>query len=338
MTSKKILVTGGGGFIGRNMIRGLLAAGYTLTAVDSYRIGGREFLPDDVKTDVEWIDGDVRDYALVERSVRGKDAVIHLAAPSSFLMYEEAPVDGASLTTQGFLNVLEAMRSHSVHKLVYASTSAVYEGNPVPYEEGMLLHPPDLKALSKKWNEEAARQYSQRYGITAVGMRPFSVYGPDEFSKGGYANVISLFVWAALGGAIPVVWGDGSQTRDFIHVRDVGMAFQLAIEANLQTGEFNVGTGIETTFSEVIRTIGLQLGTSFDPKFIPVPIAIYAQRLLADTRKAESILGFRHSIDVEDGISEVIESARESQPRWPDLTRMQMYFEGLGANKLLEPR
>lgn len=329
MTAQRVLVTGGGGFIGRNMIQSMLADGYTITALDSYRIGGKEFLPNDVKENVEWIDGDVRDYELVDRTVRGKDGIIHLAAPSSFLMYEEAPIDGTLLTTNGFLNILEAMRNNDVEKLVYASTSAVYEGNDLPYIEGMPLNPPDLKALSKKWNEEAANQYSQRYGITAIGMRPFSVYGPDEFSKHGYSNIISLFAWAALGGANPVIWGDGSQTRDFIHVKDAGRAFQLALEADIETNEFNVGTGIETSFAEVIQIISRKLNKTFELEFIPVPIAIYAQRLLADTSKAESILRFKHKISVEDGITEVIESARNSQARWPLLDRMQLYFETL---------
>ncbi|MFD9891719.1 NAD-dependent epimerase/dehydratase family protein [Amycolatopsis sp. NPDC059027] len=324
-----VLVTGGAGFIGRNMIAQMVLDGYTITALDNYKIGGKEFLADEIRDQVNWVEGDSRDYGLIAELTKGKDGVIHLAAPSSFLMYEEDPTDGASVTTQGFLNILEAVRRNDVGKLVYASTSAVYEGNPVPYTEDMTLAPPDLKALSKKWNEEAARQYSDRYGITAIGLRPFSVYGHDEFSKGGYANVISLFVWAALSGKTPVVWGNGQQTRDFIYVTDAGRAFQLALEQDLKTQEFNVGTGLETTFNRVLHLVGAELGIEFTPQYVPTPIAIYAERLWADTRAAENILGFHPSVTVEEGVRRVIESAKAAQDRWPELGKQQMYFETL---------
>ncbi|MDA3643108.1 NAD-dependent epimerase/dehydratase family protein [Saccharopolyspora indica] len=329
MSGKKVLVTGGAGFIGRNMIRQMVADGYEITSLDNYKIGGKEFLPVDVAQQVNWVEGDSRDFGLLSELVRGKDGVIHLAAPSSFLMYEEDPIDGASVTTQGFLNVLEAMRRNDVRKLVYASTSAVYEGNPVPYVEGMTIDPPDLKALSKKWNEDAAHQYSTRYGIKAIGLRPFSVYGHDEFSKGGYANVISLFAWAAVSKTNPVVWGDGQQTRDFIYVDDAGLAFQRALEADLDTQEFNVGTGIETTFTEAIAMVEQELGVSLAPKFVDVPIAIYAHRLLADTTRAENVLGFRARTSVREGVRRVVEATKRAQRDWPELATAQMYFETL---------
>ncbi|MEG9515845.1 NAD-dependent epimerase/dehydratase family protein [Saccharopolyspora indica] len=307
----------------------MVADGYEITSLDNYKIGGKEFLPVDVAQQVNWVEGDSRDFGLLSELVRGKDGVIHLAAPSSFLMYEEDPIDGASVTTQGFLNVLEAMRRNDVRKLVYASTSAVYEGNPVPYVEGMTIDPPDLKALSKKWNEDAAHQYSTRYGIKAIGLRPFSVYGHDEFSKGGYANVISLFAWAAVSKTNPVVWGDGQQTRDFIYVDDAGLAFQRALEADLDTQEFNVGTGIETTFTEAIAMVEQELGVSLAPKFVDVPIAIYAHRLLADTTRAENVLGFRARTSVREGVRRVVEATKRAQRDWPELATAQMYFETL---------
>jgi len=332
--SKNVLVTGGAGFIGRNMIRGMLGDGYHITSLDNFKIGGWEHIPDDIRDHVEWVQGDTRNIDLLMQIVKGKDSVIHLAAPSSFLMYEEDPVGGASVTTHGFINLLEAMRRQGLGKLVYASTSAVYEGNPVPYVEGMELSPPDLKALSKKWNEEVARQYSERYGITAIGMRPFSVYGHDEFSKGGYANVISLFVWAVLNDVIPVVWGDGRQTRDFIYVEDAGRAFQAALERDLATQEFNVGTGVETSFNEVLSLIGEELGKEIEPRFVDVPITIYAQRLLADVSRAVEVLGFQHEVDVREGIRRVIKAARgaQSTQKWPGISSAQMYFETLPAN------
>ncbi|MBZ4322756.1 NAD-dependent epimerase/dehydratase family protein [Streptomyces sp. SCA2-4] len=334
MTSQSILVTGGAGFIGRNMIRSMLKDGYRITSLDNFKIGGWQHIPDDIRDHVEWVTGDTRHFDLLNQVMKGKDAVVHLAAPSSFLMYEEDPVDGASVTTHGFLNLLESMRRNDIGKVVYASTSAVYEGNPVPYVEGMKLNPPDLKALSKKWNEEVARQYSERYGIVALGMRPFSVYGHDEFSKGGYANVISLFVWAVLNDITPVVWGDGTQTRDFIYVEDAARAFQTALERELTTQEFNVGTGIETTFNQVLTMVAEELGKEVKPEYIDVPIAIYAQRLWADIRRATEVLGFRHEVDVREGVRRVAEAARTAQAaqQWSHMGSAQMYFETLSAS------
>ncbi|KUN08294.1 hypothetical protein AQI95_07850 [Streptomyces yokosukanensis] len=334
MTPKNLLVTGGAGFIGRNMIRGLLDDGHTVTSVDNFKIGGRRHIPGDLRDHVEWLEGDTRDLPLLTELMKGRDAVVHLAAPSSFLMYEEDPVDGASVTVHGFLNVLETMRRADVGKLVYASTSAVYEGNPVPYSETMGLRPPDLKALSKKWNEEVARQYAERYGLVALGLRPFSVYGHDEFSKGGYANVISLFAWAVLNGVTPVVWGDGSQTRDFIYVEDAGRAFRTALEADLPTHEFNVGTGIETSFNDILAMIGEEVGSLLEREYVDVPIAIYAQRLWADVDRASRVLGFRHEIDVREGVRRVVAAARRAQEsgQWPALKDAQMYFESLPAS------
>ena len=206
----RVLVTGGGGLIGRSVVRALLAREHQVTVLDDFRLSRKEeVLPDPA---LRYVEGDVQDRSLVERLVREQDGVIHLASPSSFLMYEEGPLDATLVTVAGFLNILEAMRKYGVSNLVYASTSAVYEGNPVPYVESMPINPPDLKALSKKWNEEAAAQYSERWGIRALGLRPFSVYGQGEHNKKGYANVISLFAWAVLNDEPPIVWGDGSQT------------------------------------------------------------------------------------------------------------------------------
>lgn len=328
---KRVLVTGGAGFIGRTLVRLLVEDDYKVTVLDNYRIGGEEHIPQDLRERATWVEGDVRQAKLLDELVQGADGVIHLAAPSSFLMYEEEPIEGTTGTIHGFLNVLEAMRKHGKRKLAYASTSAVYEGNPFPYTEDMPLDPPDLKALSKKVNEEMAKQYSSRYGIQAIGLRPFSVYGHDEFSKGGYANITSLFVWAMLQGNQPIVWGNGAQTRDFIFVEDVARAFQLSLESDLETQVFNVGTGVETSFSHVIDLINKYLGSNLEPIFVDVPISIYAYRLLADTSRAEERLGFRAEIELQEGIRRVIEASKEALEQNRGLGRMQKYYESLPA-------
>lgn len=300
----RVLVTGGGGFIGRRLVDYLLQRGYTVTVLDRAR--------DDeaARRSVEWVEGDTQDWQRVASAVAGKEYIVHLAAGSNFLMYEQAPLPQTTGAIAGFQNILEAAKRYQVRKIIYASTSAVYEGNPVPYSEGMPLHPPDLKAFAKKVNEEMAHLYSQRFGIAAIGLRPFSVYGPGEVSKGPYANIVSLFTWAMLSGRRPIVWGNGRQTRDFIYVDDAVEAILLALTSNLVTQEINVGTGIETSFNEIIQLLNEQLALNLEPVYMPVPIDVYAKRLLGDTSLASRVLGFKAHVGVREGVRRVVEAAQ----------------------------
>lgn len=325
----EILITGGAGLIGRSLTDLMIQRGYNLTLLDNYSTGDKNHALTYVHTTVKHFNGECRDEELLNDLVKNKDAVIHLAAPSSFFMYEENPTHHTVATIQSFITLLEAMRKHHVKKLVYASTSAVYEGNNVPYTEDMALDPPDLKALSKKMNEDMARQYSRRYGIQAIGFRPFSVYGYDEFSKRGYANAISLFAWAMVCGRAPVIWGDGTQTRDFIHVQDAARAFLMALESDLETQELNLGTGIETTFNEIVALINSHLEQPLTPLYIPVPISIYARRLWADTSKLARNLNYQSHITVQQGIEQIVKHIRTRFAEQADLGDMQMYYQQL---------
>ncbi len=309
---RKILVTGGTGLIGRQVIRHLVERGNSVVGFDRRLESRMQFIPQAVASEVMWIEGDTRDSDALEGAMRSVDAIVHLAAGASFLMYEEAPVEQTAGTIQGFHTVLEAARHAEIGSLVYASTSAVYEGNEVPYKEAMTIDPPDLKSFSKKVNEEMASIYSRRYGMRLVGLRPFSVYGDDEMHKEKYANIISLFVWAMLGGKRPLVWADGSQTRDFIHADDVARAFALAGESDVEEPFLNVGTGIETSFLDVIDIIASRLGIEANPVFVDVPVAIYARRLLADTSLTKSVLDFSAEITLGQGIDRVIERVRHA--------------------------
>jgi UDP-glucose 4-epimerase len=244
-------------------------------------------------------------------------------------MYKETPRESTINTVECMLNILEAMKKHKTKKLVHASTSAVYEGQPVPYHEDMILVPPDLKALSKKFNEEMAQLYSTTYGITAIHMRPFSVYGEGEIWKKGYANVISLFAWAMVSGKNPVVWGDGTQTRDFIHAEDAARVFKLALESDMPSQPLNVGTGIEISFNEVISQINKILGTDLKPVYVDVPIDIYALRLWSNNERLEKTLGFKPEISVQQGIERVVKFAQKYIAEHPERANDQMYFETL---------
>jgi nucleoside-diphosphate-sugar epimerase len=321
----RVLVTGGGGFIGRSVTTQLLGAGHQVTVLDravSDPIANRDLTNHDVRVVV----GDTQNADVVFEAMTRQDCVAHLAAGSSFLMYESDPVQETTGAVAGFHTVLDSACRAGVPRVVYASTSAVYEGNPVPYRETMPLHPPDLKALAKKVNEEIAALYHKRYGIQTLALRPFSVYGVGETSKGPYANIASLFTWAMAAGHRPLVWGSGIQTRDFVFVEDVARAVVLAV-ASSEVGAVNVGTGVETSFLDVIALVNRALDTALEPEYVDVPISVYAKRLLADPAHAKSLLGFEAKVSIEDGVMRIVDhvSSLDSADR-ARLAGLQMRF------------
>lgn len=329
-----VLVTGAAGFIGRSVVNLLVARNYRVIGLDNFSFSNEAQIPH--HANIEWHQGDTRDSALVRSLVGRADHIIHLAAPSSFLMHEEDDLNACSFTMMGFKTLMEAARALGKKKVVWASTSAVYEewqkAPRVPFQEDMVLNPPDSKAGCKHWCELEARRYSNRYGITCIAFRPFSVYGVGEHTKLGYANVTSLFTWAMMAGHHPVIWGDGSQTRDFIFVEDAARAFVMAMEKDISTCELNLGFGKEHTFNDVIEISANQLGFDPHPTYIDVPIQIYAERLWADTERIKSVLGFEPIVTLEEGVSRIIDATNRLPPdvrQTLDLGVQQMYFEHL---------
>lgn len=325
---RRVLVTGGAGLIGRRVALKLVERGYDTYVYDSMQLGSiKEFRT--LADRIHVIKGDIRDFSSLKKVLKRVDQVLHLSAPSSFLMYEERPIESTVTTYVGFLNLMEAMRKSNKKRLVFASTSAVYEGLETPWREDMNCSPPDLKALSKLHNEQIARQYAERHGIKSIALRPASVYGVGEYTKKGYANVISLFVWAMLNGERPIVWGNGSQDRDFIYVDDCAELATAALQFNWgrQTNDFeifNVGTGISTSFNDIIRIINKRLGTNLDPVYVKVPIPIYATSVLTDVTKAKQLLHWEPNVAVEEGVGKIIENARR-ELRATALSKAQKY-------------
>ena len=321
-------MTGAAGLIGRSVVQLLVERGHWVVGVDRCLMPGLQLIPNSVEREVQWIEVDTRDDTALYSALKGADSVIHLAAGASFLMYEEDPVRRTAAAMQGFHNLLEASKDHGVERIVYASTSAVYEGNALPYHERMSLKPPDLKAFAKKVNEEMAELYSDRYSIRMIGLRPYSVYGDTEMSKGKYANIVSLFSWALLGGQTPILWGDGNQTRDFIFAADVARAFVLAAESSLETQVLNVGTGIETSFNQIITLLEEKLNIRAERRYVPIPVAIYAKRLLADVSLCKERLGFTAEVTLDAGVERVLESARRAlrSEEWAGLPTAQQAF------------
>ena len=259
---KQILVTGGAGFIGTRTVEALLADGVRVRVLDNLSNGKRSSLNQAALTDgrLALQVGDVRDAGAVDAAVQGCDAVLHLAAQVSVQRSVAEPVESSSHNLTGFLNVLDAVRRHRVPRMVYASSAAIY-GVPesLPLDETARPQPLSPYGLEKFINEQYAALYATLYGVSSVGMRYFNVYGPGQDPSSPYAGVISKFADGLEAGTPLRVFGDGSQTRDFVYVDDVAQANVRALQADVQ-GVLNVGTGQSVSLLQLIDAMAEAFG------------------------------------------------------------------------------
>jgi len=296
----KFLVTGGGGFIGLNIAERLVKEGYDVVLLDDMSLGKKSVL-----YNVAWVKGDVMKGELIDKLCKGLDGVFHDAARSSSPMFVPDPREGIDINLKGFLNVVDAARRYDF-PVVYATTSSLYSRCPPPHRESLLVSPSSFYEYSFYARELAAKIYAELYGLKLVGLRYFSVYGPHEEHKGRYANNITQFLWAMMKGISPVIYGDGTQTRDFTYVDDVVEANILAMVSNLKGEVLNVGTGKATSFNEIVAILNRRLGLKIMPTYAPNSIENYIMHTQADTSKAEKVLGFKAKIKLEEGIEKTI--------------------------------
>ncbi|MDH7555936.1 MAG: NAD-dependent epimerase/dehydratase family protein [Candidatus Methanosuratincola sp.] len=306
----RFLVTGGAGFIGSNIVWRLVGEGHEVEVIDDTSLGNLKNLPESGRLRIT--KGDVRDRALLEEAFSRAEGVFFDAARSSSPMFYPDPRDGVEVNVMGFINALEAARKRDM-PIVYASTSSLYSRCDPPHREDMQVAPGSFYEYSFLAREMAAKLYRELYGVRAVGLRYFSVYGPREEFKGKYANNISQFAWEMMRGKRPVIYGDGTQTRDFVFVSDVVEANILAMGAADRAGGevFNVGTGIETTFNRVVEILAEELNAQVKPIYVENPIKNYVRRTLADTTKASERLGFRAKVPLREGIKKTLEYYRK---------------------------
>jgi UDP-N-acetylglucosamine/UDP-N-acetylgalactosamine 4-epimerase len=314
-SGKKILVTGGAGFIGSHIVEDLLETGYEITVLDNLSTGKRENLDRlgngkwSVNKDFRLIEGDIRDLALLEKATNGMDGILHQAALGSVPRSIDDPMTTQQVNADGTLNVFLAAKKNNVPRVVYASSSAIYGDSPtLPRTEGMegaVLSP---YALTKKINEEYGRLFHDLYGLETVGLRYFNVFGPRQDPTSQYAAVIPLFVTALLTGNKPTIYGTGKQSRDFTYVKDVVSANLKALEAPAEAAgkAFNIGRGEQATLLELLAVLQELLGTKIDPIFDP-PRAGDVMHSNADTNRARTILGFEAEYDLGQGLKKGIE-------------------------------
>ncbi|MFC7166148.1 NAD-dependent epimerase/dehydratase family protein [Halospeciosus flavus] len=290
MNGKRVLVTGGAGFIGSNLSNAL-AEDNDVVALDNEYLG----TPENLDEDVEYVEASV----LEDDLPTDVDVVFHLAALSSRQMLEENPREGARVNIEGFVNVVEQARDDGCENFVYASTSSIYGSTKEPASEDMAIEASTGYDASMLGRERYAEYFSDFHDLTLAGMRFFSVYqgyaGAEEH-KGQYANTVSQFAEQIAEGESPVLWGDGTQTRDFTHVDDIVRGLELAADHELD-GVYNLGTGESYSFNEMVELINEELGTDVEPEYEPVPLENYVYHTLADPSKFKEATGWEPEVD-----------------------------------------
>jgi UDP-glucose 4-epimerase len=304
--SKRILITGVAGFVGSNLAKHLLDSGYSVVGIDNLSAGTLE----NVDPRVKFHKLDIRDpeiYPLFQDI----DGVFHLAAKCSLTDCLSNPLEAASVNVTGTLNVLEAARKNQTRKLIYADTSAEYEGiHEFPTAEDK-VHPIGVYAASKHGGAAFCDSYRQLYGIDVTIVRYFNVYGPAQDWRRVIPPVMSAFIIRMLSGQQPIIYGDGEKRRDFIYVDDVNALHQVVLEDRRSAGRvFNVGSGVNLSVNEVYELIEAQLQTGIKPLYKP-DLPGEARITLADISSAQD-LGWRPAIDIEEGLRRTIRHIQAS--------------------------
>ena len=297
------LVTGGAGFIGSNIVERLVHLGERVRVLDNFSTGKRKNIAPWLDR-IELIEGDVRDLETVRRAMAGVDYVLHQAALASVSQSIAEPFATHEVNVTGTLNVLVAAREAGVKRLVYASSCAVYgDGPKLPKWEDMPTDTLSPYAVSKLAGESYCQAFHQVYKLETVSLRYFNVFGPRQDPASEYAAVIPKFVTAMLEGRQPVIYGDGTQSRDFVYVRNVVEANLLACRANNVAGEvFNIACGQRFTLLELLEQLEEIMGEKAEPRFAP-PRAGEVRHSLAAIEKAHERLGYTPLVSFGEGVS-----------------------------------
>ena len=294
-----MLVTGGAGFIGSHLVDALVAAGMRVRVIDNFDTGLREY----VKPAAELINADIRDAASMNGAFEGVDTVFHVAALPRIPLSIAKPVETHMTNVVGTLNVLIAARDAKVRRVVYSGSSSVYGAQErIPLVETMTPHPMNPYALQKFVSEEYVRMFHRLFAIEAVTLRYFGVYGPRMTHEGAYVLAVAAFIAARRAGRPIEIHGDGEQTRDFTHVRDVVAANMLAIDCAVADGRaINIGRGENVSVNRIAEMVG---GPT-----VRKPGRVGDMRdTLADRALAERILGWRPKVSIEEGIAELLKA------------------------------
>ena len=307
MQGKRVLNTGGAGFVGSNLVGELVGQNKVLV-LDNMHTGVVTNI-DQYLDRIELRTLDTEDIFQVDFV---PDVIFHLGMYSSTPMYKENR-NLVHKVVDGTIQVLEFAKRHGA-KVVLASSSSIYNGHPVPQHEDMVPKVTDFYTEARLYAERLTELYTKMFGLQAVCLRFFSVYGPGERSKGRFANLVSQFMWDLEEGRNPVIYGDGTQTRDFVYVKDVVRACVLGAESD-KDGIFNVGTGKSHTINDMLERVMAHVGKRLEPVHVDVPVTNYVMFTQADTKKAKQQLGFTAKFTLDEGLSQMLSGKIQSARR-----------------------
>lgn len=304
----KVLITGGAGFIGSHLCEKYVAEGDTVLCLDNFMNGSltniRHLLNN---RNFKLINGDIRDYDLLEKIMRDVDVVFHLAAQIHVDRSIVEPRLTNDINILGTQNILEVARMYDVEKVIYASTSEVYGSSKYsPMDEEHPLVAPHPYGASKIAADRMCHAYIETYGMNICIARPFNLYGPKQ-KDSGYGGAISIFTKRVLNGMPPIIYGDGTQTRDYTYVKDIVRAYDSILNHDQPIKEpINFGTGKEIKIIDLAKKIIELCGKELEPVLVEARPG-EVQRLIANTSKAGKILKWEAEYSIDDGLKEFIE-------------------------------
>lgn len=303
----RFLVTGGAGFIGSNIVKGLVENGYQVRVLDNFATGQRSNIEPFLK-DLELIEGDVRDFWTVVKATKSVDYILHQAALPSVPRSIDNPLTTTEVNVNGTLNILEAARFNNVQRIVYASSSSIYgDSLEMPLNEDMKPMPKSPYAITKLAGEEYCMSFYHLYGLETVALRYFNVFGPRQNPFSQYSAVIPKFINMLNNGQSPTIWGDGTTSRDFTYIDNVVFANMLAWEKKAAAGNIiNIACNKAYTLNELVEKLNVIMGTDKKPTYGPEKIGDIKQSL-ADIKKANDLIGYEPSVDFEQGLKKTVE-------------------------------
>lgn len=312
---KKYLITGGAGFIGSNIVKKVLEQGDFVRVADDFSTGRRENVEEFLTNpNFELIEGDLTDFEVVKKAVKGMDFVFHQAAVPSVQRSVEDPLKSNNANVNGTLNMLIASRDEKIKRFIYAASSSVYGDNPdLPKKESFPPMPISPYALTKYAGERYCQIFWKIFGLPTICLRYFNVFGPKQNPKSQYAAVIPNFIIAALTGQKPRIYGDGTQSRDFTFIDNVVEANLLAVKAENGFGEvFNIACNEETSLNNLLLMIGGIVGEEIMAEYDTARVGDVPHSR-ADISKAEKVLGYKPKIKIVDGLKKTIDWYKDNE-------------------------
>ena len=305
MSEKKVLFTGGGGFIAASVVPLLIEAGYHVRIMDNMTRGDRARVNEFVATgQVELVEKDVRYGGAVREAMRGCTHVIHFATVSINKSIAD-PHESVDINMVGNHNVFAAAADEGVKRLVFASTASVYgEPKRLPMHEDDELRPLTPYCITKRAGEDLLGFYERTKGLSWNALRFFNVYGPGQKVEAYYTSVINHFVERLRAGQPPIIDGRGDQSMDFVHVWDIARAVLAALESEQSNLPINIGTGIDTSIATLAKILIEEVGVDVEPLFNERDVLV--SRRAADITRAREVLGWEPKISVEEGMRELV--------------------------------